>query len=426
MLYTLYINYTMNQFIGEKINEKTDFSRVPSLTLTMQELEAIPEPPRFEDLKVNSNNDAEENIKDYKISNNNTGSGNMHSRDISRGKMSKTIRFQKRLSSITSVKEQAESLNPNRIRTFTPTMSKLVYKPVPEETQPKNIDIYHVAIPHQSMPASQEDLLYGDNLYEENEIIRQMTKCKTTETLRSANERLVDEIVDSYGSDYIKTVENLYTDEKKLTITFPPEKILLETTQGLLLTPPSNHYHHHTNSIATASDLSTLPEKLFSSPELDNRSCASSVYSEISVVDEDSEVVKKYHSLLMHNIPELSVVATSEDDYVMRSPDEDEWKSHKISTIRLMKPAIFSWDSDFDSSDQEEEEDILDVKSISFASHAADHPKTSYLQHLEYASSASSIFSSSSSNESSAYEEARDYINSPTIVSLKAAVKKTI
>lgn len=405
----------MKQFIGEKINEKTDFSRVPSLSLTPQELEAIPEPPKFEDLKVNNDIDTEENIKEYKNSSN-TKNGIVSSKEIMRGTMSKTIRFQKRLSSIGSVKEQAAAINPNKVKSFTPHVSTLIYEPVAEETQPQNFKVYQVEIAHQSMPASQEDLLYGDNLYEENEIIRKMTKCKTSETFSSSNELLVEEIVDSYRTDYIKTVENMYTNEKKLTIAFPPEKPLLGVTQGFLLTPPSKHYHHHANSIATASDLSTLPEKLFSSPEIDNRSCASSVYSEISLIDEYSETNTKYPTFLTHGIPELSLVAPSEDDYVIRAPSEDEWKRHKISTIPLMKPTILAWDSNFDPSDNEDEADIQDAKSISFTNKSVNHPKTSYLQHLEYTMSDSSIFSSSSSFDSSAYEEARDYINSPVII----------
>lgn len=131
----------MKRYKGQKIQEGIDFMRIPSLTLTPDELDSIPEPPSFEDLAINSKEDLSRSLSIRK----------QGGRNFSRGKLTKTIKFQQRLSSLASVyssntKEAADKdekvdirTSSVRVRKFTPTMNKLIE----ENYTSSNSDIDH-------------------------------------------------------------------------------------------------------------------------------------------------------------------------------------------------------------------------------------------------------------------------------------------
>ena len=426
----------MKHFIGQKIIKDKDFIRAPSLTLTQDELASIPEPPSFDDLKVNSNSFDEDVLENRVSFADNLNISKTGQRNISRGKMTKTLKFQRRLSSIafeteklTKQKNQ-QHLRPLKERQFTPIMSNLTEEPLMLKSQQQDIHLYHVQIPQQIMPMpkekeeQEEDLLYGDSIEEEKEILENMNKQKMTESPKSYNEKLYEEIVDMYLPDYVTKIDNCHGNEQNLSVPFSPIKNTLEVKNDLLLTPPTKNYHKYTNSITTASDLSTLPEKLFSSPEVENRSCASSVYSECDISYNDNEVIHNDLALMMNEIPQLSLCNDHDDDedeYVINAPSRDDWKMHKMKEVSIAKLTKLAWSSDFESSEDEEfdeddDYDEIEIRSaaqVSFVNIKQGKPKTTYFEHLKYDEDINSIYSCykssySSSQSSDEYYEAKE------------------
>ena len=431
----------MKHFIGQKIIKDKDFIRAPSLTLTQDELASIPEPPSFDDLKVNSNS-FDEDVLEHSVSfADNLNISKAGQRNISRSKMTKTLKFQRRLSSIafeteklTKQKNQ-QHLRPLKERQFTTTMSNFIEEPLMQKSQQQDIHLYHVQIPQQIISMSkendgqEEDLLYGDSIEEEKEILENMNKQKITESPKSYNEKLYEEIVDMYLPDYVTKMDNCHGNEQNLSVPFPPIKSSLEVKNDLLLTPPTKNYHKYTNSITTASDLSTLPEKLFSSPEVENRSCASSVYSECDISYNDNEVIHNDLALMINEIPELSLCndnknvdydGDDEDEYIINAPSRDDWKIHKMKEVSIAKPTKLAWSSDFESSEDEDFDDddydeieIRSAAQVSFVNLKQGKPKTTYFEHLKYDEDINSIYSCykssySSSQSSDEYYEAKE------------------
>ena len=391
----------MKRFRGQKIQEGTDFMRIPSLTLTPDELNIIPDPPSFEDFAVNSRESFEDPLSIRKNGN----------RTISKGKLSKTIRFQHRLSSLASVyssnshdksgvAEKVEMRTSSvKVRKFTPTMNKLI-----EENQ--SVQNFHSNSPLHLYPAQLEhtvmmnapNILYGDDVHEEEQILNQRLASgnHTTDTFKTTNELLINEIVDSYKNDYMDIVDQYYKPSNKIAIDSP----LKMQDKSLFLHPPTpmlNRNHQHTTSIHTVSDMSTLPEKLFSSPEIENRSCASSVYSEISdteYTDEDEEIKREtiHKNIYSSEIPDLSNVMNildeyDDDNYVVGVGDNVEWMVNSVKQVNVLKPKMLQWDDHFDSSD--DDADIISIAENRLVSAISGNNYT-YMRHLEYVDDSSS------------------------------------
>lgn len=397
----------MKRFKGQKIQEDTDFMRIPSLTLTPDEVDTIPDPPSFEDFAVNSRESFEDPLSIRKNGN----------RTISKGKLSKTIRFQHRLSSLASVyssnshdevgvAEKVEMRTSSvKVRKFTPTMNKLI-----EENQ--SIQNFHSNSPLHLYPAQVQqpafvepvmmntpDILYGDDVHEEEQILNQRLASgnHTTETFKTTNELLINEIVDSYKNNYMDVVDQYYKPSDKIAINLP----LKIQDKSLFLHPPTpmlNRNHQHTTSIHTVSDMSTLPEKLFSSPEIENRSSASSVYSEISdteYTDEDEEIKREtiHKNIYSSEIPDLSNVMNiideyDDDNYVIGVEENVEWMVNSVKQVNVLKPKMLQWDEDFDSSD-DDDGDIISVAENRIVSAISGNNYT-YMRHLEYVDDSSS------------------------------------
>ena len=361
----------MKRYKGQKIQEGIDFMRIPSLTLTPDELDSIPEPPSFEDLAINSKEDLSRSLSIRK----------QGGRNFSRGKLTKTIKFQQRLSSLASVyssntKETADNDEKVDIRTlsvrvrkFTPTMNKLIE----ENYNSSNSDIDHSISAFQTQlqqPVFIEpvdasaDFLYGETRQEEEQILsrRLISGNQTTETFKTANEVLINEIVDSYKNDYMDVVDKSYQPFEKMTIDLP----LSLKDKSVVLQPPVpmlNSTHQHTTSIHTVSDMSTLPEKLFSSPEIENRSSASSVYSELSdteYTDEDDILRREtiHKDIYSNEIPILNNIMDmydENDDYIIGLDQAKSWILNNVQRVTVPKPRVLEWEDDFDSEDDDDE-----------------------------------------------------------------------
>ncbi|KAL6933360.1 hypothetical protein ACO0R3_002464 [Hanseniaspora guilliermondii] len=379
----------MKRYKGQKIKEGIDFMRIPSLTLTPDELDSIPEPPSFEDLAINSKEDLSRSLSIRKQS----------SRNFSRGKLSKTIKFQQRLSSLASVyssntKEVADDENVDkrsssvRVRKFTPTMNKLVE----ENYSSSNSDIDHSITVYQTQlhqPVFIEpvdtsaDFLYGDTRQEEEQILskRLVSGNQTTETFKTANEVLINEIVDSYKNDHMEVVDKSYQPFEKVSIDLP----LSLNDKSIVLQPPIpmlNSNHQHTTSIHTVSDMSTLPEKLFSSPEVENRSSASSVYSELSdteYTDEDDIIRREtiHKNIYSNEMPKLNnIVDIYDDEYIIDLEKNKSWILNSVEKVKVSKPKVLKWEDEFESEDEE----FVRNRIVSSAS----NNNYTYMRHLDY------------------------------------------
>lgn len=398
----------MKRFKGQKIQEGSDFMRIPSLTLTADELSTIPDPPSFEDFAINTKEASSDPLSVRKHNN----------RNISKGKLSKTIRFQHRLSSIASgyssdaynevgvAKEVEIRSSSVKVRKYTPTMNKLVEEKdaINDYNMNNSLQIYHTQLQHSAYAEPEittQDFLYGDNHQEEQQILnkRLTSNNQTTETFKTANELLMDEIVDSYKNDYMDIVDQYYQPSDKIVFNLPSKL----QDKGLVLHPPIpmlNRSHQHSTSIHTASDMSTLPEKLFSSPEIENRSCASSVYSEISnteYTDEDEELKREtiHKNIYQSEIPDLTneMNIIDEYDHIEDDIDFDEninWTVKNVQQVHVPKPKMLKWENEFDSSD--DDEDIISFEGNRVVSAISGNNYT-YMRHLEYV------------DDSSAYED---------------------
>lgn len=368
--------------------------RIPSLTLTPDELDSIPEPPSFEDFAINSKEDLSRSLSINK----------QGGRNFSRGKLSKTIKFQQRLSSLVSVHSvnTREPANEDekvdirsssvRVRKFTPTMNKLVE----ENYTSVNSDLDHgisVFQTHLQQPVFVEpvdasaDILYGDTRQEEEQILsrRLVSGNQKTETFKTVNEVLINEIVDSYKNDYMDVVDKSYQPFEKMTIDLP----LGLKDKGIVLQPPVpmlNNTHQHTTSIHTVSDMSTLPEKLFSSPEIENRSSASSVYSELSDSEytDDDEILRRetiHKDIYSNEKPILNNVmdlCDENNDYIIGLDQSKSWILQSVQKVAVSKPKVFEWEKESDSENDNEE--FVGNRIVS----AASEGNFTYMRHLEY------------------------------------------
>lgn len=384
----------MKRYKGQKIQEGIDFMRIPSVTLTPDELDSIPEPPSFEDLAINSKEDLSRSLSIRK----------QGGRNFSRGKLTKTIKFQQRLSSLASVysantkeatddDEKVDIRDSSvRVRKFTPTMNKLIE----ENYNSSNSDIDHSISVFQTQlqqPVFIEpvdasaDFLYGETRQEEEQILsrRLISGNQTTETFKTANEVLINEIVDSYKNDYMDVVDKSYQPFEKMTIDLP----LSLKDKSVVLQPPVpmlNSTHQHTTSIHTVSDMSTLPEKLFSSPEIENRSSASSVYSELSdteYTDEDDILRREtiHKDIYSNEIPILNNIMDmydENDDYIIGLDQAKSWILNNVQRVTVPKPTVLEWEDDFDSEDDDDQ--FVGNRIIS----AASEGNFTYMRHLEY------------------------------------------
>ncbi|XBW35854.1 hypothetical protein QEN19_001426 [Hanseniaspora menglaensis] len=385
----------MKKIRGQKIKEGIDFIRVPSLTLAQSELNSIPEPPAFEDLNINgevcdnfslSEDESETNIKVSKS----------NFKSINRGQLSKTLRYERRLSSIpmsniAAVPTEKQKLFSKKSFKFLPKINDVI-------EQSSKLNVYHVQVHGNSKFNVQQELLYGDDIDEEYQILNTVNNQKMQKTTIDSNDDLVNEIVNSYKLDYMETVESFYAHEKKLTVTLANEKTDLSIGQNVLLTPPVLSYHHHTSSITSASDMSTLPEKLFSSPEIDRKSSASSVYSDISICDyDDIKSIKTDGCLKLHK----PTLVANTDNNTADKLFEKKYENLKIQIISVSKPKLAVFESDMESeSEDDNDNDNKSLKSVIYNNSSRKLCSVSYNDTV-------------SEFNSSDYYEAREHIDSP-------------